>query len=133
MTTISRKKLSTLISFYLIILIPFLGMMETPCLQLRNETFQDFQQTGNRTETHATSSDNTFPTVQSRRSICTFCLAQVRKPSHLKQRLKDKSFCSDFDSKIIFQKSFSVGFSDQLENGMSHQTDFSKQNFQPNS
>jgi len=121
--------------FLVFILISFLGMMETPCLQLRKETFPDWLQTGNRNgcqiENHPTS-DN-FPTIQSRRSICTFCLATVRKPSQLKQRPKDKSFCSDFDSKMISQKSFSVGFSNQLEIGMSHQADFSKPIFQSNS
>ena len=79
------------------ILFPIVGVLDAPCLTLRNNHSPDWYNGGNvkscAGENHETSNNN-FPTNPVRRSICTFCLAQVRKPSQQKTKEISNQFCS---------------------------------------
>ena len=104
-------------------------MLETPCLQIRSSLASELSLIGleNRATFHQDKTDpykrDSFGTTfqsgtaamsqndtnfQPRRQICTFCLAQVKKPA------SKKSHCSNFDRKF-FDPRTEAKFSSKLD------------------
>jgi len=151
-----RYLLTLPFSFYL------LGLIDSPCLQQKktqNSTDwspvgkMDSHATSNSLTAHSTNNNfqqfshsTTTTAIQPRRSICTFCLAQVRKPSlqqqqqQQKSRIKEQQFCSEGEnfvhgsSKLVSQQSLRIEISPKFESEMNSTFPYSTlQHFEPQS